>query len=316
MSRLAPTLTLLLVLLTASSASAHSLRPGFLFLDETEAGSWEVTWTPPPAEDRVVPVVESDCTALRTSTRWTLTCEPGQLLRAARVRGISIDSTEVIVRVASGDQAPWLGSLSLHEDRLSLEPSVVAQPAGSSFGRWLVIGVEHILLGIDHLLFVLGLVLLITGGRQLVATITSFTVAHSITLAGASLGAFDLPGPPVEAVIAASILLLALELTHDEPTITRRKPWAVAFVFGLLHGFGFAGALSELGLPEQSIWMPLLSFNLGVELGQLAFVAAVFGPILLLRRGPRWLQLVPVYAIGALAAAWMIQRIAGFWGLS
>ncbi len=308
-------IVLALAILAPATASAHSLRPGFLLLDETSTGSWEVTWTPPPAEDQLVPSIESDCVERRTATRWTLSCAAGQGLAAARVRGIQVSSTEVVVRVAAADQTPWLGSISAEQDRLALGSAAAGEREQVRFAGWLVIGVEHILLGLDHLLFVLGLVLLITGGRQLVATITSFTVAHSITLAGASLGAFDLPGPPVEATIAASILLLALELTHQEQTITRRKPWAVAFAFGLLHGFGFAGALSELGLPESSIWLPLLSFNLGVELGQLAFVAAVIGPVLLLRRGPRWLQLVPVYAIGGLAAAWMIERIAGFWGL-
>ena len=315
MKRLLLILTPLVVLMAASPAGAHSLEPGFLLLDETEAGRWTVTWTAPPAEGQLVPFVQSDCVSHHTSARWTLACAPGQRPEAVRVRGITLDSTEVIVRVAAQRRPPWLGSISRSADLLDLTPSTTEALRGAPFRRWLTLGVEHILGGIDHLLFVLGLVLLITGGRQLVATITSFTLAHSITLGGASLGAFSLPGPPVEATIAASILLLALELTHQEQTITRRKPWAVAFVFGLLHGFGFAGALSELGLPDRSIWMPLLSFNLGVELGQLAFVAAVIGPVLLLRKAPRWLQLAPVYAIGGLAAAWMIQRIAGFWGL-
>jgi hydrogenase/urease accessory protein HupE len=306
----------LLTILGATSAAAHSLQPGFLLLDEGSPGSWSVSWTAPPAEEQLVPFVESDCVSHRTAARWTLACESGQAPSAVRVRGISLDSTEVVVRLAPAEGSPRLGSITRDQDLFTLSGSPGEQLGGSPFVRWLTLGVEHILGGIDHLLFVLGLVLLITGGRQLVATITSFTLAHSITLGGASLGALSLPGPPVEATIAASILLLAVELTRDEATITRRKPWAVAFVFGLLHGFGFAGALSELGLPDQSIWMPLLSFNLGVELGQLAFVAAVVGPVILLRRAPRWLQLVPVYAIGGLAAAWMIQRIAGFWGLS
>ena len=179
------------------------------------------------------------------------------------------------------------------------------------------LGMEHILLGIDHLLFVLALMLIISGWRKLVATITAFTVAHSITLGAATLGWVDVSQAPVEAVIALSILFVAAEIVHwrqGRPGITREKPWLVAFAFGLLHGFGFAGALNEIGLPEHAIPLALLFFNIGVELGQLVFVAAmlVLGALLKRVNWPDWAWRVPVYGIGAMAGFWTIERLAGF----
>ena len=180
-------------------------------------------------------------------------------------------------------------------------------------------GVKHILLGIDHLLFVLGLVLIVRSTPRLVKTITAFTLSHSITLALATLGFVHVPQAPVEAVIALSILFLASELARrnrGESGLTARRPWLVAFSFGLLHGFGFAGALSEVGLPETDIPLALLLFNLGVEAGQLLFVAAVLALLWCGRRlatsAPRWLQDAPAYAVGSLAAFWLIERVAAF----
>ena len=180
-----------------------------------------------------------------------------------------------------------------------------------------LLGIEHILLGFDHLLFVLALLLLVPNMRMLLWTITAFTVAHSLTLAAATLGWADVPQQPVEAVIALSILFVAMEIVHwkqGHPGITRRWPWLVAFTFGLLHGFGFAGALNEIGLPEHAIPLALLFFNLGVEAGQLMFIAAVMLAWALLKRisWPDWVWRVPVYSIGALAAFWTIERITGF----
>ncbi len=184
-------------------------------------------------------------------------------------------------------------------------------------------GVEHILLGIDHLLFVLALLLLVKGVRRVIATVTAFTLAHSLTLAGATLGFVHMSGPPIEAVIALSIVFVAAEIIHsrqDKPGLTERYPWVVAFTFGLLHGFGFAGALTEIGLPQKSIPIALLFFNVGVEVGQLLFIASVFAIIALARRitrrikipRPAWAWAVPPYAIGSLAVFWVIQRIAAF----
>jgi hydrogenase/urease accessory protein HupE len=183
-------------------------------------------------------------------------------------------------------------------------------------------GIEHILGGYDHLLFVLALILIVRSTRALVWTITAFTLAHSITLALASLDVVNVPGPPIEAAIAFSIVLLAAEivrLRRGEPSLTARWPWVVAFCFGLLHGFGFAGALSEIGLPRGDIPLALFAFNVGVELGQLAFIAAVLGSLAILRRVALLRSLErPVanaapYAIGSLAAFWFVGRVATFW---
>ncbi|MCP4869255.1 MAG: HupE/UreJ family protein [Proteobacteria bacterium] len=302
-------------LLLPSLASAHTLKPGFLLLRDLGEGTYAVDWTAPQAEPALFPRTSGGCALERAGLDWHLTCagdEPTQV----HLDGIRDDRTEVVVRVARADGEPMFAMMSRDLPMLELglsgdaASSEHAQPTG--FMTWLWLGIEHILIGTDHLLFVLGLVLLISSGRDLLATITSFTLAHSITLGAASLGAIALPSAPVESVIALSIVLLAVELARDEETLTHRKPWLVAFAFGLLHGFGFAGALGEIGLPQESIWMPLLSFNLGVEAGQLAFVAAVIGPVILLRKAPRAVQLIPVYCIGTVAMAWTIERVAGY----
>jgi hypothetical protein len=185
--------------------------------------------------------------------------------------------------------------------------------------RYLGLGIEHILLGIDHLLFVLGLLLIVRGAWMLIKTITAFTLAHSITLALATLGFVEVPSPPVDAAIALSIMFLAAEILRarqGRPGLAARAPWVVAFAFGLLHGLGFAGALSQLGLPPREIPLALLFFNVGVEIGQLMFVAAFLGLAWALRqlrvRWPHPAALLPGYAIGTLAAFWFIERTSGF----
>jgi hypothetical protein len=169
-------------------------------------------------------------------------------------------------------------------------------------------------------LFVLALLLIVRGGKRIVITITAFTVAHSITLVAASLGWMTVPGPPVEAIIALSIAFVAAEILHGRqgrPGLTARAPWIVAFSFGLLHGFGFAGALAETGLPQTSIPLALLMFNIGVELGQLFFVVAVLALWAagrrLLKHEPAWALPAAAYAIGAVASLWTIERVASFW---
>ena len=185
------------------------------------------------------------------------------------------------------------------------------------------LGIEHILGGIDHLLFVLGLMLIVQGIPALVKTITAFTVAHSITLAMATLGYVHLPSAPVEAVIALSILFLAVELarkSHGVIGLTARFPWIVAFSFGLLHGFGFAGALTETGLPQHAIPLALLFFNIGVEIGQLLFVAAILISIRVIKSQviarPARSESLPAYLIGSLASFWLIERTVSFWIIS
>ena len=181
---------------------------------------------------------------------------------------------------------------------------------------YLQLGIEHILSGIDHLAFVLLLLILIGGGRRLVAAVTAFTVAHSLTLALTTLGWIRVHSPTVEAVVALSIVFLAVELVHaarGRAGLTSRKPWLVPFAFGLLHGFAFAGALAEIGLPRGEIALSLLLFNLGVEVGQLLFIAAALAAVWAVSRHgwrvPDWTRLVPPYTVGAFAAFWFIERL-------
>jgi hydrogenase/urease accessory protein HupE len=189
-------------------------------------------------------------------------------------------------------------------------------------GAYWMHGVAHILLGYDHLLFVLALMLIVRDTRVLVWTITAFTVAHSVTLGLATLGVVHVPGPPVEAAIALSILLLACEIVrirHGRQSMTLRWPWAVAFAFGLLHGFGFAAALAEVGFPKGDIPVALVAFNVGVELGQLIFIAGVLGAVALARRVSlpnvilRHAYPAVTFGMGAVAAFWLVERVAAFW---
>jgi hydrogenase/urease accessory protein HupE len=181
------------------------------------------------------------------------------------------------------------------------------------------LGVEHILFGIDHLLFILALIIITKGAWKIIKTVTAFTIAHSITLSLAILGIVNFPPPPVEAVIALSILFLAIEIIKEmngKRTLTGQKPWLVAFVFGLLHGFGFAGALSNIGLPQNEIPWALAFFNIGVEIGQIAFVLVILAVIKLLSYKKNWSVLAkkfPAYTIGSLAAFWLVERVIGFW---
>ena len=240
--------------------------------------------------------------------------------REIGVKGLSATMTDVLVRLARAD-----GSVQV----VRLTPSTPAFVVAATPGSWEVartytlLGVEHILRGIDHLLFVLALMLLVRNKWMLVKTITAFTVAHSVTLAAATLGWVRVSQPPVEAVIALSIVFVAGEIIRArqlKPGLTQRYPWVVAFTFGLLHGLGFASALAEVGLPQLSIPVALLFFNIGVEIGQLMFIAAVFAVIATGRwAGHRialpqlqWLWRIPPYAIGGIASYWVIERVAAF----
>ena len=208
--------------------------------------------------------------------RRTIRRDGGFAGHTVAIKGLSATSTDVLVRIET------LGG-TMQTERLSPTRTtfvVQATPDASEVAAtYLRLGIEHILFGFDHLLFVLALVILVRGWRRVVATVTAFTVAHSLTLAAATLGLVSVPGPPIEAAIALSIVLVAVEIVNARrgtPSLAARWPWLVAFCFGLLHGFGFAGALAEIGLPHHAIPIALLFFNLGVEIGQLAFVAAVF----------------------------------------
>lgn len=249
--------------------------------------------------------------------RWTISTGQGGLDGwEVTVHGLQATMTDALVRIALSDGR--VVSRLLRPDA----PSFVFgnESAGPAAGSYFVLGVEHILFGIDHLLFVLSLVLIVRGVGLLVKTITAFTIAHSITLALATLGLVKLPSAPVEAVIALSIVFVAAEILRSRQGkrgLTERAPWLVAFTFGLLHGFGFAGALAEVGLPPNDIPFALLLFNVGVEAGQLVFVGAVLATAALVRRvrfpAPEWAPLLPPYAIGSVAMCWGIERAIALW---
>lgn len=322
--------SLLCLLSLASSVSAHEVRPAYLELTQTGAETYDVLWkVPARGEDqRLALYVEFPRGSVNITPphrslvnqafteRWTLKREGGLASKVVRIAGLEATLTDVLVRVQHLDGSTQVTRLT------PAAPSFVVAAAPRAMevaGTYLRLGVEHILLGIDHLLFVLALLILVQGTRRLVATITAFTLAHSLTLAGATLGFVHVPGPPVEAAIALSIMFVAAEIIHGRhgAGLTRRCPWIVAFTFGLLHGFGFAGALSEVGLPQTAIPIALLCFNVGVELGQLLFIGSVVCVIaaanwIARRVGialPGWGWRVPPYAIGAVAAFWLVQRV-------
>ena len=246
-----------------------------------------------------------------------------------RIAGLSATLTDVLVRLERRDGTTQVTRLTPALSSFVVE----AVPSRMEIVRtYLVLGIEHILTGVDHLLFVLGLLLLVRGLGRLVKTVSAFTVAHSVTLALATLGFVHVPQPPVEAVIALSIVFVANEILRSRgrsPTtkasLAERQPWLVAFSFGLLHGLGFAGGLSEVGLPEGHIPLALLLFSIGVEVGHFGFIAVVLGSISLglwirnrVRLSPlrpqylAMLRLLPPYAIGGTAMFWLIERIVAF----
>jgi hydrogenase/urease accessory protein HupE len=312
-------------------ASAHEMRPGYLDIRETTVDTYDVLWKVPALGDdmRLSLYVRfaDDVEILTEPVSGFLGGAHTQRMRIHRAGGLTgsivhIDGlestfTDVLIRLERANGVEFTQRLTPDAPSYIFE----AEPGyGQVAWTYFVLGVEHILLGIDHLLFVLALLIVVVGWRKLVGTITAFTVAHSITLALAALGFVHVPGPPVEAVIALSIMLVAGEIIHGRqgnPGLTARLPWVVAFTFGLLHGFGFAGALSDIGLPQSSIPLALFTFNVGVETGQLLFVAAMLVASAVIRRlipnPPEWAWRAPTYVIGGLAAFWVIERVTGFW---
>jgi hydrogenase/urease accessory protein HupE len=307
-------------------AAAHEVRPAYLELVQVGEATYQTTWKLPMRGNAVLklaPRFPADCRQASSTTavrggaqvvRATVTCDRTLSGRTIRIDGLSATMVDVLVRVElrSGDEQ----SVLLRGGVDALE--VARTPTRSEvFGSYLGLGVEHILLGIDHLLFVFALLLLVREPRPLVLAITAFTVAHSVTLGLATLGVLNVPQAPVEAVIALSIVLLAVELVRQEPAgWTLRRPWLVAFAVGLLHGLGFAGALSDVGLPASEIPLALLSFNLGVEAGQLAFVLAALLCFAMgqrmLPKVPAWLPRLAAETIGIVAAFWVVERTLAF----
>ena len=307
---------------------AHDVRPAFFELTETGSGSYEVIWKRPLRGDEppaMAPVFPDDCHELSSDARATdgawferfsVECASTLSGRSLRIDGLARTLIDTLVQVNLRDGTEQ--SLLLRGGHDSFVVALAPSPVGVA-SSYLALGFEHILLGFDHLLFVMGLLWIVRGSGRLVAAISAFTVAHSLTLALASLGIVHVPGPPVEAVIALSIVCLAAEIIHGRsgrPGWTARRPWAIAFCVGLLHGLGFAGALAEIGLPQTQIPLALVSFNVGVELGQLACVLAVSLLLWATRharsRLPRWLGWSAVYAFGTIAAFWAIERSMSF----
>jgi hypothetical protein len=327
-----------LALLLAQPARADELRPGYLELRQTTPNTYSLLFKIPARGEDLrlaiyvkLPEGTTDVSAPRASfgdgayvERRIIRRDGGLAGHAVAIEGLSATSTDVLVRVETLAGA-------VQTERLSPTNTVFvvqATPgAGEVAATYLRLGVEHILFGFDHLLFVLALVILVRD-RRVAITVTAFTIAHSITLAAATLGFVNVPGPPVEATIALSIVLVAVEILNaraGKPSLTARLPWLVAFSFGLLHGFGFAGALAEVGLPHHAIPVALLFFNVGVELGQLAFVAAVLSLTWLLRQAASQLldaafvkrafdrlNVTVAYVIGIVAAYWLVERTAAF----
>jgi hydrogenase/urease accessory protein HupE len=306
-AHLSAALVALALLLPASAGLAHDFTPGVLSIVERTAGRYEIAWAPPVDSGEELDVrfaLPTHC-RLDEERRWA-DCGAEGLRGAITFPGLRDHRARVVIRIEALHAPPAEHLVSGDAPELSLD-----RPPGDSFVAWLRLGVEHIAFGFDHLAFLFGLLLVAGVDRRALLTVTAFTVAHSITLALAALDLVHLASAPVEATIAASVILVARESTHDEPTLTRRWPWLVAAVFGLVHGLGFAGALREIGLPRDSVIVPLLGFNLGVELGQLAIVAVAVVALHLARRWkspPTWLRPASAYAIGALGAFWLIDR--------
>jgi hydrogenase/urease accessory protein HupE len=327
-------LLLLLSIGLALPAAADDFRPAYLQLRQVDATTYDVLWKLPaldesttlklrpqlPPGTHVITPTSSSYAVGTAVQRWRMQIDGGLAGKAIEFPNLAASRIDVLVRVERSDGTAQVGRV------LPISPrfEVTASPGAFEVAQtYTMLGIEHILTGFDHLLFVLALLLLVQGTRRLIVTITAFTVAHSLTLFAATLGWLNLPGPPVEAVIALSIVFVAGEIVHarqGRPGLTQRRPWVVAFSFGLLHGLGFAGALAEVGLPPLSIPMALLFFNVGVEIGQLIFIAVVLGVIAIAHRiarrlkfdAPSWWWRVPPYAIGGVAAFWVVQRVAAF----
>jgi hydrogenase/urease accessory protein HupE len=312
-------------------ASAHEVRPAYLQIDEIGPHRYEVLWRTPLLSGMRLPVVLRFSDGVRNVTepierelsdslieRRIIDADGGLAGKRVAFVGLEATITDVMVRAENRDHQHATILVHPSQPWVTIE---VRQSALSVVRTYFLHGVEHIIFGIDHLLFVLGLLLIVRDRWMLFKTITGFTVAHSITLAAATLGYVNVPAPPLNAAIALSILFMGAEVMRTwrgETSFALRHPWVIACAFGLLHGFGFASGLISLGLPHGDIPLALLLFNIGVEAGQLLFIAV----ILLLERAfrlleiswPRPMEMMPAYLVGSLGAYWTIDRIAALLG--
>jgi hydrogenase/urease accessory protein HupE len=318
----------LILAVGAMQAHGHEIRPAYLQITENADHRFDVLWKQPSVGTqllRLVPVVSNgllDGPPSEESAANSFLVRRWKNVKVARdsfdgssirIDGLEYTITDALINLS------FANGQEIQEILRPQRPSLTVHLTGTGkmpVPAYLMLGIEHILTGFDHLSFVLGLLLLVRSKLTLVKTITAFTVAHSITLAAAALGYVHVNPAVIEALVAFSIVFVALELVRayrGQFGLTARYPWLIAFTFGLLHGFAFAGSLAQIGLPEHNIPLSLLLFNIGVELGQLLFVMAVLSLIWLLRRLPRglphWTTWIPPYAIGGLASFWVIQRL-------
>ena len=314
-----------IALLLSERASTHEVRPAYLSVEEEAPNLFSVLFKTPMQGDArlalkalfsarietVTPIVARPTGDAMVQTWRMRTLEP-LAGRNVLIDGLQSSLTDALVRVAFADGNTWTTRLT------PSEPSAVIparQSAWSVFVTYLKHGVEHIAFGFDHLLFVAALMLIVRDWRRLVKAMTAFTVAHSITLTCATMGWLTLPSAAVETMIAISIVVVAAEVVRmqrGQVSLAITSPWIVAFAFGLLHGFGFAGALVELGLPQGDIPLALLAFNIGVELGQLAFITVILTAVYAVRQLvtiPRQAVVGSAYAIGIVAAFWSVERL-------
>jgi len=320
----------LLGLYPALPANADEIRPALLDIKEQNTGLFAVTWKVPTRGGRTLAMTPRLPESLELVGSPTVQDVPGARIEHSTFKnndesltgqsividGLAALQTDVLllVQLQGGTQHSAILRPSSPEFTIPLEASKLEVA-----GDYWRLGTIHILEGVDHLLFVLALMLIVTGFGQLLKAVTAFTVAHSITLVLATLGVVHMPAAPTEAIIALSILFLASEIVHKHDGqigLTERHPWVIAFIFGLFHGLGFAGALSEIGVPQHEVPLALFMFNVGVETGQLIFIAAVMSVMALIRRlplrAPKGAWRVAPYAIGGVAAFWTIQRVLSF----
>jgi hydrogenase/urease accessory protein HupE len=336
-ARLLPSLVALFALFFQTATFAHEVRPAYLELREQKPGEFSVLWKTPVLGDARLSLEPEFSGEAKAATPVTTRNPPGAAIQewtlhasalrgqTLRIRGLDGTVTDVLVRFEFADGTTWTHRLT------GKNPSAVipmGQSVWSVAGVYVKLGVEHILTGIDHLLFILALLIITRGGWRLLKTVTAFTISHSLTLTAATLGWVHVPPPPVETVIALSIVFVAAEIVRQRrgiEGITARAPWLVAFSFGLMHGLGFAGGLSEAGLPVGHIPTALLFFSIGVEAGHFLFIGIVLSLIALGRHSVRSfgfgsrithhasrISLIPPYAIGTVAMCWVIQRLAAF----
>ncbi len=317
------------IFLVSTKGWSHEVRPAYLQIVQTSENSYEVFWKVPSMGDavpKIQPVFPPFFTVeilqnpnqIPGSVIYSYTISSEEMLQGniLRIEGLNKTLIDVLVNITYLNSEKVTFMLQPDKDAGVIPGKSTTISVIKTYTK---LGIEHILFGIDHLLFVLALIMITMGRWKIIKTITAFTIAHSITLSLAALGYVTFPTAPVEAVIALSIVFLAIEiikLINGKQTLTSKKPWLVAFTFGLLHGFGFAGALSNIGLPQQDIPFALAFFNVGVEIGQIAFVLVVLAIIKLLsfkKDWPVFIKKVPAYAIGSLASFWMIERVLAFW---